>query len=98
MSEFLESKWPALVATVLIAWVGWLSVNVITLSQQMEGIRINQSNVIPPVVESSLRELRDKTNTQEVSDRELLTRLTETAINNAKDIGYLKEQMARKNP
>ncbi len=35
-----------------------------------------------------------------VSQQEQLSKLTETAINNAKDIGYLKEQVAslRKSP
>lgn len=59
---------------------------------QLSAIILSQANTISPVVEASLRELRDKTN----SDRDLIGKLTEIATGNAKDIGYLREQIAKK--
>lgn len=88
----LDDKWQAVVTGAVMLWLGWLSVMVIGMRSQLDVQSMARDNVIPPVVESSMRELRDKGNT----DRELILKLTEIATGNQKDIGYLKEQSAKK--
>ena len=87
-----------ILAAVTIGLVGWLCYRSIAHDAQIQAtqyqisaIIATQTNVIPPVVESSLRELRDKTN----SDRDMIARLTEIATGNSKDIGYLKERLPK---
>lgn len=75
-----------------VAWMGWLSIMVIGMNSQLAVQSMQHENVIPPVIEASLRELRDKTN----GDRELILKLTEIATSNSKDIGYLREQGSKK--
>lgn len=105
MSETLQSAAGriaiAIAGVLLLAWGSWATVSLLSIPSDLRAIQFNlqalqsiQSNTIPPVVEASLRELREKGNTQISADRETLAKLTETAINNAKDIGYLKEQVA----
>lgn len=78
---------------------GWLCSRSIAHDAQISAIQFQiqsmiqiNGNTISPVIESSLRELRDKTN----NDRDLISKLTELATSNAKDIGYLKEQLAKR--
>lgn len=65
---------------------------VVGMNSQIAVQSMQHENVIPPVIESSLRELRDKTN----SDRELILKLTEIATSNSKDISYIREQSGKK--
>lgn len=88
----LDDKWQAVVTGAVMLWLGWLSVMVIGMRSQMDVQSMARENVIPPVIEASLRELRDKTN----GDRELILKLTEIATGNAKDISYIKEQIYKK--
>lgn len=100
MGDFLGDKLQGVVFTIvgalLLTWLTWISGSLITIQQRMVSIELNQANVIPPVVEASLRELREKTNSQAAQEAQTIAKLTETAINNAKDIGYLREQVSRK--
>jgi hypothetical protein len=90
----LQQRWFQIVCSIAIlafSWMMWRSVThdaqIQALQYQIQTLVQLQGNVIPPVVESSLREIRDKTN----SDREMIAKLTEIAVGNSKDIGYLKE-------
>lgn len=83
----LDNKWQALLTAAVLAWLGWLSIMVISMNAKIETQTVVHQNVIPPVVEASLSELRAKGN----SDRELLSRLMESSMANSKDISYLKE-------
>lgn len=75
-----------------MAWLGWLSIMVVGMRSQLDVQSMARENVIPPVVESSMRELREKGN----SDRELILKMTELATGNQKDISYLKELNAKR--
>lgn len=88
----LDDKWQAIITAAVMAWLGWLSLMVVGMRSQMDVQSMARENVIPPVVESSLRELREKGNT----DRELILKLTEIATSNAKDISYLRENQVKK--
>lgn len=90
----LDDKWQAIITAAVLAWLGWLSIMVVGMRSQIDVQSMARENVIPPVIESSLRELRDKGNT----DRELILKLTEIATGNAKDIGYIKEANAKRTP
>ncbi len=90
-----EHKWPAIVCTMLIGWNGWLSLIVFGHNTKIESISNTQSNVIPPVVESSFKELREKTNGEAKSNAEALAKLTQIAIENSKDIGYIKAEITK---
>lgn len=89
MSDVNTNRYAAIVVTIQLAWMAWLSLTVIGLKSDMSSLQLLQSNVIPPVVEGSFKELREKGN----SDKEILSRLTEIAGRNAQDIGYIKEQL-----
>lgn len=85
--------------TCMIAFTGWLAqrsiahdAQIAAMQYQLQSVIQINTNTISPVVEASLRELREKTNT----DRELIAKLTEIATGNSKDIGYLREEMTRK--
>lgn len=79
------------ISTLAVSWLMYRSVihdaQIQSFQYQLQALVQSQSNTISPVVESSLREIRDKTN----SDREMIAKLTEIAVGNSKDIGYLKE-------
>jgi cell division protein FtsB len=90
-----NDRWMQLVAGIAMSLIGYLLWNSVQVTTQMVGLQSQiqlisqvQSNVIPPVIESSLKELRDKTN----ADRDLIAKLTEIATGNSRDIGYLKER------
>lgn len=87
-----ENKWQGIIATALFAWLAWLSIMVIGMNSQLAVQSMQHDNVIPPVIEASFKELRDKTN----GDRELILRLTEVATSNQKDISYIREALAKK--
>lgn len=103
MSEDSSNKWwIGLIITLALAvfgmvvsWLSWLTLTVVGHSSELKGLSLNQSNVIPPVVEQSLREIRDKTNLEARSNAEALAKLTELAVGNSKDIGYIKERVAK---
>lgn len=88
MSEITEGKWQAIVVSAAVVWLGWLSLMVVSMNAKMESQAVMHNNVIPPVIESSLAELRGKGNNQQ----ELLTKLSEVAIGNAKDLSYATDQ------
>lgn len=88
----LENKWQAVLTGSVMLWLGWLSIMVIGMHSQLDVQSMQHENVIPPVIESSLHELREKGNT----DRELILKLTEIATSNSKDISYIREQMQKK--
>lgn len=84
--------------TALIGWLGWITILTIGNSADIRAIALTQTNVIPPVVEQSLKELRDKGNVESRATNELLAKLTETAIGNAKDIGYMRQEITNLKP
>jgi hypothetical protein len=58
------------------------------IQYQIQAIVQQNGNTISPVVEASLREIREKTNAQ----ADAITKLTEAALDNRKEIGFLKER------
>lgn len=86
-----------LVLTIVLALGGWLcsrsiahDAQITAVQYQLQALIQTQTNVIPPVIEAALMELRSKGN----SDRELNLKAVEIATGNQKDIGYIKEQLA----
>lgn len=93
-NDQLNERWFQLLYGGFVIIVGWLCYRSITHDAQMQAIQFQisnliqvQSNVIPPVVEASLKELRDKTNV----DRELISRLSESVNANTREISYVRE-------
>lgn len=86
MSADPSERWVQILAAVVVALIGWLCYQSIqqgaqiqSLQYQYSGMIQAQQNVIPPVVEASLRELREKTNT----DRDLILKMANTAADSS---------------
>lgn len=85
----------------LIPFMGWLANRSIAHDAQISAVQYQiqsmlqiQSNTISPVVEASLRELRDKSN----EDRKLIQIIAESSSRNTLEIGYLKERTKTDKP
>lgn len=92
-------KWLQIVSAIVMAAMGWLMWRTVAhdaqlqaMQYQIQSIIQTQSNVIPPVVEQSLREIREKGNAQS----EILAKLTQAATSNGLEIGYLKDRVNAK--
>lgn len=90
-----------LVGTIGLALGGFLCQRTISHDAQIAAIQYQiqsviqiQTNTIPPVIEQSLREIREKGNSQ----TELLSRLAESSSRNTQEVGYLKEAIAKMKP
>ncbi len=93
-----ERGWIGLVTTLavlvvglLFSWLGWMSITIIGMKSKLEILSFQQRDVIPPVVETSLREIRSKTNEQmdQVNNARADIQLIQ------KDLIYIKEQVNR---
>ena len=88
-----ERGWIGLVTTLavlvvglLFSWLGWMSITIIGMKSQVEMLSLQQRDVISPVVEQSLREIRQKTNEMYSQNQESIQRLLEIANQNRGDI------------
>lgn len=88
-----------IVAAIILPVFGWLcqrsishDAQIAAVQYQIQAMIVAQTNVIPPVIEGALRELRDKGN----KDRDELTSLMSAMTANTKDISYLREQALKK--
>lgn len=79
----------------LVSWLSWLTLTVVAHSSELKSVVLTQSNVIPPVVENSLHELRQKTNEESKSSAEATSKLMQIAVENSKDIGYIKAEIVK---
>jgi hypothetical protein len=73
------------------AWLGWMSVTLISMKSQVEMLSYQHRDVIPPVVETSLREIRLKTNEQ--FDQVNNSRTDIQIIQ--KELNYIKEHLKK---
>lgn len=83
---------------VIISLMGWLcfrsishDAQIAAVQYQIQSIVQSQSNTIPPVVETSLREIREKTNAQV----EMMTQIRIDVRDNQKDIVALKDKLPK---
>lgn len=92
-------RWMQILASVITMLICWLCYRSVTHDAQIQSqqyqigtILQTQQNVIPPVIEASLRELRDKTN----ADRDLILAMSQRASDNQKDISFIRQQLEQK--
>lgn len=78
--------------------IAWLVIEHFTLEAKVQAMQLTQANIISPVVEASLREIRDKGNTEASGVASQLARLTQIATENSKDISYIRESLSVKKP
>jgi len=88
-----ERGWIGLVTTLavlvvglLFSWLGWMSITIIGMKSQVEMLSLQQRDVISPVVEQSLREIRQKTNEMYSENQENIQKLLDIANQNRGDI------------
>lgn len=75
-----------IVASMVIAWNGWISVLLIQTKEELVDLRAQvRSTAVPEAVERKFGELRDRLN-GELQEHAATSKL---AIENAKDISYL---------
>lgn len=98
MSESLQERWVQIALSAIMIWCGWLTIRSISLDAQLATTIQTQSNVIPPVIEASFKEIREKGNVEAKTVNDALVILTKMATENGKDIGYIKESIAKLKP
>jgi hypothetical protein len=102
MSDQVQERWFQIVCSIAVAALGWTMWRSVThdaqisaLGYQIQGVVQSSHDVIPPSVEASLREIRDKENGFNRDIMAQLAKITENSINNTNQISYLKEQFAK---
>jgi hypothetical protein len=98
MPESIQERWVQWVIGLIIAGFAWLTVEHFSLDSKVQAMQLTQANIISPVVEASLREIRDKGNTEQAGVASQLARLTQIATENSKDISYIRESLSQKKP
>lgn len=91
-TDDIQQKWPALAAgmasIIILPWMAWITLQIIDMKASIQAQTITSANVIPPVVESALVEIRTRLNADQVER----TRILQGVIENSKDIGYLQQK------
>lgn len=102
MSDAVQERWFQIVCAIAVTALGWTMVRSVAhdaqisaLTYQIQGIVQTSHDVIPPSVEASLRELRDKENQFNSKVMEQLGKITENSINNTNQISNIKEQLGK---
>lgn len=98
MPDSIQERWVQWAMGLMIVGFAWLFIEHFTLKNKVESMQITQANIISPVVEASLREIRDKGNSEASGVASQLARLTQIATENSKDISYIRESLATKKP
>lgn len=85
-------------------WLGWRSLahdeQIKSLQYQIQSVLQVQSNTIPPIVEQSLREIRERINAEQRTSNEYIQKMLEQLTanrgdirDNQKDILQIKESL-----
>lgn len=98
MPDSIQERWVQWSVGLQALAIAWLVISHFTLQARVEAMQLTQSNIISPVVEASLREIRDKGNAEALGTSAQLARLTQIATENSKDISYIRESLAQKKP
>lgn len=100
--ESTNRWWVGLIATLAIAlfgmfvsWNAWMTLTLVGHSSELKTLNLQQSNVISPVVEQSLRELRQKTNEQYDAYTLGHQKLLEIANQNRSDVRDVQKDVAQ---
>lgn len=98
MSDSVQDKLVYWAMAVLASVAAWAVTRTYAHDAQLQAVQYQiqaivqqNTNTITPVVESSFREIREKSNNQ----AETLSKLTEAALENRQQLGFLKEQLAK---
>lgn len=78
-----------------IGWNAWMTLQVVSHAAELRTLSLQQSNVISPVVEQSLRELRQKTNEQYEAYTQGHQKLMEIANQNRSDVRDVQKDIAQ---
>lgn len=96
MTEKAQENWTQWAMGFMILGFAWLVIMHFALEAKVQSIQLTQANIISPVVESSLREIRDKGNQESTGVASQLAKLTQIATENSKDISYIRESLAKR--
>lgn len=103
MSEESANRWwVGLIVTLALAvfgmfvsWNAWMTLQIVSHSAELRTLSLQQSNVISPVVEQSLREIRQKTNEQYEAYSDGHQKLLEIANQNRSDVRDVQKDIAQ---
>lgn len=80
----------ALVFSIVMAWMGWMSIVIIDTKEQLVELRAQvKSTAVPEGTEKALQELRNRMNA-ELASRDAVSK---TATENARDITYILREV-----
>lgn len=93
MPDSIQERWVQWAMGFIIIGFAWLVIEHFSLDSKVQAIQLTQANIISPVVEASLREIRDKGNQESSGVASQLAKLTQIATENSKDISYIKDKI-----